>query len=86
MVCNRFYPRGEGDNTMKKLETALMLILLIVMLAVSLAPASVAEPALRRGGEILWQKGKTTLYQCGPNDADICLDNGHSVTKVYVAP
>ena len=71
---------------MKKLETALMVILLIVLLAASLAPASVAEPVERRGGEILWQKGRTTMYRCGPDDADICLDDGYRVTKVYVGP
>lgn len=64
----------------------MIVLLLCAVLAVVLSPTLLAKPVERRGGEILWQKGKSTLYQCGPDDADICLDNGRSVTKVYVAP
>lgn len=68
------------------MKNKIIVAILVVLLALSLSPTLMAEPVERRGGEVLWQKGRTTLYQCGPNDADICLDNGHSVTKVYVAP
>lgn len=68
------------------MKNKIIVVVLVVLLALSLSPTLMAEPATRRGGEVLWQKGKTTLYQCGPDKADICFDDGIGVTKVYVAP